>query len=239
MVDKPLIFLRGGEYVTGGVCWLAIIIPKGKKATKHIPSKNPTRQPSSKIAPFCAFEAELFVFPSGELWTSSLQGKKLTLRILRILGVSCNPLIANLLLTSWHIQVHIWVFPKMGLPQNGWWKSWKTLCRNGWFWGFSTHYFRFNIHLVHPHKSRHCLVLFPIQWPYAVPNWNNIADLARAKEQICTERNGTTRLAKGGGDNSCPCKYILYVYMIYDIYMTNQHLINHHPPSIPPSEIRV
>ena len=33
----------------------------------------------------------------------------------------------------------IWGFPKIGVgPQNGWWKSWKTLT-NGWFWGISHH----------------------------------------------------------------------------------------------------
>ena len=28
------------------------------------------------------------------------------------------------------------MFPKVGIPQNGWWKSWKTLFFNGWFGGF-------------------------------------------------------------------------------------------------------
>ena len=38
---------------------------------------------------------------------------------------------------------HIWVFPKKGgfYPQNGWWKSWKTLWTNGWFRGYETPYF--------------------------------------------------------------------------------------------------
>ena len=34
----------------------------------------------------------------------------------------------------------IWVFPKIKVPQNGWWKSWKTLWTNGWFGGYP--YFR-------------------------------------------------------------------------------------------------
>ena len=35
--------------------------------------------------------------------------------------------------------VYTWMFPKIGVPQNGWWKSWKTLLK--WMiWGFS-HYF--------------------------------------------------------------------------------------------------
>ncbi len=29
-----------------------------------------------------------------------------------------------------------WVFPKIGVPQNGWCKQWKTLWTNGWFGGF-------------------------------------------------------------------------------------------------------
>ena len=39
------------------------------------------------------------------------------------------------------LYVRIWGFPKMVVPQDGWWKSWKTLFFNGWFGG-KTHYFR-------------------------------------------------------------------------------------------------
>ena len=41
----------------------------------------------------------------------------------------------------------IWMFPKIGLgPQNGWWKSWKTLFFKGWFGGVQPTIFR-NTHL--------------------------------------------------------------------------------------------
>ena len=30
-------------------------------------------------------------------------------------------------------QLNIWVFPKIVVPENGWWKSWKTLLNMGWF----------------------------------------------------------------------------------------------------------
>ena len=34
----------------------------------------------------------------------------------------------------WVFRWCIWVFPKVGVPQNGWWKSWKTLLK--WMiWG--------------------------------------------------------------------------------------------------------
>ena len=43
--------------------------------------------------------------------------------------------------------VNMAVEPKIGVfPQNGWWKSWKTLLFNGWFGG-KPHYFRFHIHI--------------------------------------------------------------------------------------------
>ena len=42
---------------------------------------------------------------------------------------------------GWEVGKMIWVFPKIGVPQNGWWKSWKTLLNMGWFRG-KTHYFR-------------------------------------------------------------------------------------------------
>ena len=45
------------------------------------------------------------------------------------------------------------VFPKIGVSQNGWWKSWKTLLIHGWFGG-KTQYFRKHPHLFET-KSRH------------------------------------------------------------------------------------
>ena len=43
-----------------------------------------------------------------------------------------------------------WLFPKLKVPQNGWWKSWKTLWTNGWFGGYFTPYFWFNSHIKTP-----------------------------------------------------------------------------------------
>ncbi len=43
----------------------------------------------------------------------------------------------------------IWVFPKILVPQNGWFISWKTLWTNGWFGVFSP-YFWFNTHFLLP-----------------------------------------------------------------------------------------
>ena len=37
----------------------------------------------------------------------------------------------------------IWMFPKIGgYPQNGWWKSWKSLLFNGWFGGKTHHFWK-------------------------------------------------------------------------------------------------
>ena len=50
-----------------------------------------------------------------------------------------------------------WVFPKIGIPHNGWWKSWKTLLK--WMiWGYR--YFR-----KHPYRHGRIFPIFPWKIP--------------------------------------------------------------------------
>ncbi len=45
-------------------------------------------------------------------------------------------LLAAFVVKSINSKEATWVYPKIGVPQNGWFSSWKTLWTNGWFGGF-------------------------------------------------------------------------------------------------------
>ena len=54
-------------------------------------------------------------------------------------------------------EMYIWVFPTIGVPQNGWWKSWKTLLK--WMiWGENPLVSETSIwgvlHRIHSHQGR-------------------------------------------------------------------------------------